>query len=78
MGVIGSDHRYTAMAKTVGLPLGITAIQMLNNKFNLKGIQIPIHKDIYEIVLKELNEYGIHFKERECEYLGYNPEVIGL
>jgi hypothetical protein len=25
-----------------------------------------------------LNEYGIHFKERECEYLGYNPEVIGL
>jgi saccharopine dehydrogenase (NAD+, L-glutamate forming) len=78
MGVIGSDHRYTAMAKTVGLPLGIAAVQMLNNKINLKGIQIPIHKEIYEGVLKELVEFDIHFTERECDYLGYNPEIIGL
>lgn len=78
MGVIGVDHRYTAMAKTVGLPLGIAAIKMLNSKFNLKGIQLPINKELYDPVLQELSENGIQFSERKCTYLGYNPEAIGL
>ena len=72
MGVIGIDSRYTAMAKTVGLPLGITAIHMLNNTIKLTGIQLPTRKEIYERVLKELVEFDIQFTERECPYHGYH------
>ena len=32
----------------------------------------PLIKEVYEPILKELEEYGIHFKEEEVEYLGYN------
>jgi saccharopine dehydrogenase (NADP+, L-glutamate forming) len=49
------------MAKTVGLPLGIAAKLILNGSVNLKGLHIPISKEIYEPVLKELEEYGIKF-----------------
>jgi saccharopine dehydrogenase (NADP+, L-glutamate forming) len=52
------------MAKTVGLPLGIAAKLILEEKIKLKGLQIPTRKEIYEPVLKELQQYGIVFKER--------------
>ena len=61
--VIGTDQNHTAMAKTVGLPLAICVKNFLTGKFNLSGIQIPIHKEIYEPLLKELEQYGIIFKE---------------
>jgi saccharopine dehydrogenase-like NADP-dependent oxidoreductase len=61
--VKGDDNLRTAMAKTVGLPLGIAAKLILNGKINLKGLHIPTHKEIYEPVLKELEEYGIRFTE---------------
>ena len=59
----GKDDTYTAMAKTVGLPLAISSILLLNNKINLIGIHTPIEKEIYNPVLKELEENGINFKE---------------
>ena len=59
--VIGDDNLRTAMAKTVGLPLGIAAKLILNGKINMKGLLIPIYKEIYEPVLKELEEHGIRF-----------------
>ena len=61
--VKGEDSLRTAMAKTVGLPLGIAAKLILNGTINLTGLHIPTHKDIYEPVLKELEEYGIRFHE---------------
>ena len=51
------------MAKTVGLPLGIAAKLILNNKLKLTGLHIPTHKDIYIPVLKELEQHGIIFHE---------------
>jgi saccharopine dehydrogenase (NADP+, L-glutamate forming) len=51
------------MAKTVGLPLGITAKLILQNKIRLKGLHIPIVKEIYEPVLEELAGEGIRFQE---------------
>lgn len=63
--VIGDDEEHTAMAKTVGLPLGITVKNFLTGKFNLSGVQIPTVKEIYEPLLKELEEYNICFKESE-------------
>ena len=59
----GKDNTYTAMAKTVGLPLAISSILLLNNKINLTGIRTPIEKEIYNPILKELEENGINFEE---------------
>ena len=59
----GIDDTYTAMAKTVGLPLAISSILLLNNKINPTGVHTPIDKEIYNPVLKELEANGINFEE---------------
>ncbi len=62
--VEGEDKTYTAMAKTVGLPMAIFTKLFLTGKIkNLVGVQIPIMKDVYKPILKELTEYGIEFDE---------------
>ena len=61
--VIGEDQQKTAMAKTVGLPLGIAAKLILQNKIILTGLHIPVLAEIYEPVLAELEEHQIQFKE---------------
>jgi saccharopine dehydrogenase-like NADP-dependent oxidoreductase len=61
--VKGENATRTAMAKTVGLPLGIAAKLILENKLNLQGLHIPIIPEIYEPVLDELTVEGIHFRE---------------
>ncbi len=63
MVVKGDDQSHTAMAKTVGLPLGIAAKMMMNGEINEPGIHIPIKKAIYIPILKELEEYGIVFQD---------------
>jgi saccharopine dehydrogenase-like NADP-dependent oxidoreductase len=60
----GEGDVRTAMAKTVGLPLGIAAKLILNGTIALKGLRIPIVREIYEPVLQELKLYGIGFKEQ--------------
>ncbi len=59
--VKGEDQLHTAMAKTVGLPLGIAANLMLQNKLPITGLHIPVLPEIYEPVLKELELNGIQF-----------------
>ena len=61
--VFGDDPRYTAMAKTVGLPLAIATKLILSGEINSVGVKIPTTKDIYIPVLKELSENGINFVE---------------
>ena len=61
--VKGTDALRTAMAKTVGLPLGIAAKNILNGKIKLSGLHIPVIKEIYMPVLRELEEYDIKFTE---------------
>ena len=68
----GDNQTYTAMAKTVGLPVAIGTLKLLNNEFNLKGVQIPIKKVIYKPILNELEDFDIIFKEKQVKYLGYN------
>ena len=78
MVIKGDDQTYTAMAKTVGLPVAIAALKILNGEIKTSGVQLPITKEVYEPILKELEDYGITFIEKEVPYLGYNPEnVIG-
>ena len=76
MVVIGDNRKYTAMAKTVGLPVAIATLLILNKKITTPGVQIPITKEVYEPIIKELEAYGIAFKEYDVPYLGYDPESI--
>ncbi|HEY6977975.1 MAG TPA: saccharopine dehydrogenase C-terminal domain-containing protein [Chitinophagaceae bacterium] len=63
--VKGEDNLHTAMAKTVGLPLGIAAKLILEGKIKETGLHIPVVSSIYEPVLNELQKHGIVFKETE-------------
>jgi len=59
----GENNLKTAMAKAVGLPVGIAARLILNGKIGLKGVQIPTDKEIYEPILHELKSLGIEIWE---------------
>ena len=63
--VKGKNQLQTAMAATVGLPLGIAAKMILNGEINLKGVHIPVLKEIYQPVLSELVNWGIAFEENQ-------------
>ncbi len=78
MTLIGENQTHTAMAKTVGLPVAIAALKILNDEIKTPGVQLPIAKEVYEPILKELKENGVIFREKEVEYLGYNPENLYL
>lgn len=65
--VLGDDQTYTAMAKTVGLPVAIATKLILNGEISTPGVHIPTNAEIYEPVLSELENYGINFNEKEVE-----------
>lgn len=65
MVVKGDDQTYTAMAKTVGLPVAIATKMILNEVIKTPGVHVPISKEIYEPILNELENYGVHFQEKE-------------
>ncbi|NNE31606.1 MAG: saccharopine dehydrogenase [Winogradskyella sp.] len=73
MVALGEDQTYTAMSKTVGLPVAIATLAILNKKITTPGVQIPISKEVYTPILQELKSNGITFNEKEVPYLGYNP-----
>jgi saccharopine dehydrogenase-like NADP-dependent oxidoreductase len=72
MVCLGEDQTYTAMAKTVGLPVAMATLLILNGKIKTPGVQLPIREEVYLPILKELEEYGVVFKEEEVPYLGYD------
>jgi saccharopine dehydrogenase-like NADP-dependent oxidoreductase len=74
--VKGESRTHTAMAKTVGLPVAIATLAILNKKITTPGVQIPIQKEVYEPILEELKNYGVIFKENDVPYFGYNPESV--
>jgi saccharopine dehydrogenase (NADP+, L-glutamate forming) len=61
----GDDSVYTAMAKTVGLPLAIAAKLVLLDKIKVRGVAIPVTAEIYEPVLEELATAGIILQEKQ-------------
>ena len=63
MVVKGDDEKYTAMSKTVGLPVGIAVKLILTGVIKNTGVLIPIQKEIYQPVLEELSKNGIIFNE---------------
>ncbi|GAB3636366.1 saccharopine dehydrogenase C-terminal domain-containing protein [Hymenobacter arcticus] len=66
--VLGDDATHTAMAKTVGLPLGMAVRRLARGEVAGRGVVIPTTPDLYEPILQELAaDYGITFTEEEEE-----------
>jgi len=76
MVCIGDDQTYTAMAKTVGLPVAMAALQILNGNITTPGVQLPLKKEVYLPILNELEEFGVVFNEKHVPYQGYNPDNV--
>ncbi|MGB0178396.1 MAG: saccharopine dehydrogenase C-terminal domain-containing protein, partial [Owenweeksia sp.] len=51
MVTLGHDREHTAMARTVGLPVGIATRLILEEIITTPGVQIPITREIYEPML---------------------------
>jgi saccharopine dehydrogenase (NADP+, L-glutamate forming) len=65
LAVTGEDEVQTAMAKTVGLPLGIAAKLLMLEKIKSRGVVIPVAKEIYDPILQELSSLRVSMVERE-------------
>lgn len=64
MTLKGENGRYSAMAKTVGLPMAVLTKLVLTGKVKPPtGVHIPDMPAIYRPVLAELENHGIVFKE---------------
>jgi saccharopine dehydrogenase (NADP+, L-glutamate forming) len=59
-GTLSTD---TSIARTVALPAAIGVEMILENKIQLKGVHIPVIKDIYQPILDNLEGFGIRMKE---------------
>ena len=71
MGVEGTNADNTAMAGTVGLPLGIAARLVIEGGMP-KGVLRPLTKDWYDPILDELaRKFNVKFSEKNVEYAGY-------
>lgn len=65
LAVVGDDEIHTAMAKTVGLPLGMAANLLMQGKVKARGVCIPTSSEFYEPILDELEKYGIRMIDTE-------------
>ena len=65
LAVVGQDQTYTAMARTVGLPIAMACKLVLNGKLADRGVLLPLKPAIYDPVLDELEDHGVVFDERE-------------
>lgn len=69
--VDGDDASSTAMAKTVGLPLGIATVLILNDSLPFTGVHVPVLPEMYNPVLKSLESHGIRFNETHVVLSGH-------
>jgi saccharopine dehydrogenase-like NADP-dependent oxidoreductase len=60
----GKNRKFTAMAKTVGMPLAIACKLILTKKISQTGCLLPTHSEFYRPILKELENNGIKFIEK--------------
>ncbi|KAM0745747.1 hypothetical protein T439DRAFT_318945 [Meredithblackwellia eburnea MCA 4105] len=60
-GVPGGD---SAMATTVGAPIALGALLLLDKKITTRGIVTPSHPEVWKPLLESLDDHGIRFEER--------------
>ena len=61
--VKGDPSGFTAMSRTVGLPVAIAVRLKLRGALSLTGSLIPTHPAIYEPILAEMESAGLRFAE---------------
>lgn len=61
----GADDVFTAMSETVGLPLGIAAKLIVENRIDARGVIIPTSPQFYQPILSELAQFNITLTETE-------------
>jgi saccharopine dehydrogenase-like NADP-dependent oxidoreductase len=61
----GANEHDTAMARLVGLPIGIFVRLVMEGKIKATGVNIPVMQEVYDPVLEELATYGVVFREEE-------------
>jgi len=62
--VRGKPGDHTAIATTVGLPIGIAVKLLVTSRLPLRGCHIPIHPAVYEPVVKEMRDEGLRWDEK--------------
>jgi len=67
MMVEGVPHGDSAMSRAVSLPAAIASRLILEGKIDLNGVQMPMLTEIYEPVLKELEEHTFTFRHQLFE-----------
>jgi len=65
LSVKGEDGQFTAMAKTVGLPLAMAAVCIFNKTWREPGIHIPSSPLLYLQILSQLKKEGVFFDEEQ-------------
>jgi len=63
--VKGEAGGFTAMSRTVGLPVAVIARMLLRGEISLTGCAIPTHPSIVEPALREIERAGLKFTERQ-------------
>lgn len=51
------------MSQTVGITCAMGARLILDNKISYRGVISPIHKEIYEPILRDLEKFGVRMIE---------------
>ncbi|KAF8903416.1 Saccharopine dehydrogenase-domain-containing protein [Mucidula mucida] len=66
---VTGDERYSAMAKTVGLPVALAALLVLDGRVAIRGVIGPGDESMRVPILRELEANGIEMVERvgRCE-----------
>lgn len=62
----GKNQEETSMAITVGMPVAFATEMLLNNEIHLKGVHVPVVPELYNPILKKLEEIGIKFIEEHA------------
>lgn len=62
----GDPGGFTAMAKSVGLPVVVATKLLLTGAIDLVGAHLPLHPSVYTPSLRELADEGLCFVERRA------------
>ncbi|KAI8972025.1 Saccharopine dehydrogenase-domain-containing protein [Mycotypha africana] len=71
------DDKYTAMAKTVGLPAAMAVELILDNRIPERGIQRPTQPHVYLPILDQLEMHGIKFVESSQPFHSVKLDACG-
>lgn len=65
----------SAMARTVGYPVAIAALLVVDEAISLRGVHGPLRREIYEPVLEGLEEVGIRMVEN-TRRVGHGVQTV--